>query len=525
MYLTQGLHRSLQCHPAKLALRPLEGDGAPGLDFAGLLRQVAQLAAALQYCGVAAGDRVALLSPNTPALVQQLLACWWLGAVACPLNPDWRSADLRQAVAECGASLLVVDPALALLASQAGLATALNAGGSEIDSLRLASLAATRMPLGDSRTGGDALAALVYTAGTAGPRRAVMLTHANLWAAALAGQAAPDPQVDTVALLVVPLCQAAGLAHLAVQLVAGATCLTLAACLPETTLQAIEAGGVNEILLPPGLLQALLRHPAFDPGRLQGLRRISTGAAALAPALLAGAQAAWPAAELVQAYGLTESAASACVQRLGPRRPWAAGDAAWQGRRGTAGRAGLATELRIVDPQGADLPQGRVGEIVLRGPSVMPGYWQQPEATARALQDGWLRTGDAGRLDPDGYLFVVDRFEDVIISGGETVYSAEVEGVLRQLAAVEDVAVVGLPHAVWGSAVHAVVVPRPGAWAQAEALRRYCRNHLAGYKCPRSLSFADSLPLASAGQVNKRLLRESLPAQLAKSPQKIPRST
>lgn len=516
MYLTQGLHRSLQCHPGKLALRPLDGEGAPGLDFAALQRQVAQLAAALQLCGVTGGDRVALLSPLTPALVQQLLACWWLGAVACPLSPDWSAAELRQAVADCGPSLLVVDPALALRASQAGLATALNAGGSEIDSLRLASLAAARMPLADSRTGGDALAALVHSAGTAGPRRLVMMSHANLWAGALAGQAGSNPPGDTLSLLLVPPWQAAGLANLAAQLVAGATCLTLAACPPEATLRAIEAQGVNDLLLPTGLLQALLAHPAFDPGRLQCLRRISTGAAALAPTLLADAQAAWPAAELVQAYGLTESAASACVQRLWASRSWLGRDATSQGRCGAAGRVGLATELRIVDPQGTDLPSGRVGEILLRGPSVMPGYWQQPEATARALQDGWLHTGDAGRLDSDGFLFVVDRFEDVIISGGETVYSAEVEGVLRQLADVADVAVVGLPHPVWGAAVHAVVVARPGAWAQAEALRRYCRSHLAGYKCPRSLSFADSLPLASAGQVNKRLLRETLPLQLAK---------
>ena len=517
MYLTQGLHRSLQAHPGRLALRHLGDDSLPGLDCAALQGQVAQLAAALQHCGVAAGDRVALLSPNKPALVQQLLACWWLGAVACPLDAGWGQAGLRQAVSECGASLLVVDPALLTLAAQAGLAAALNAGGSQIDGLRLASLAAGRYPLADSRTGGAALAALVFTGGRAGPPRAVMWSHANVWAAALASHAACPPLADTVALLAAPLCQAAGLGHLAAQLLAGATCLTLPAVQPEALLQAIEAQGVNDILLPPGLLQALLDHPAFDPGRLQGLRRIRLVAAAPTPALLVRARAAWPAALLVQSYGLTETVASACLQLYPAIRPAAAGAAAWPGSPGAAGRAGLAAELRIVDPQGAELPAGRVGEILLYGAMVMPGYWRQPEATAQVLQHGWLRTGDAGRLEDGGCLVIVDRFDDLIVSGGETIYSTEVEAVLRQHAAVAEVAVVGLPHAVWGAAVHAVVVLRPGALAQADALRRHCRSHLAGYKCPRSLSFANSLPLSCAGQVHKRLLRESLPAQLAQS--------
>ena len=260
MYLTQGLHRSRQRHPGKLALQHLDDAGQAALDVASLVQQVAQLASALQACGVATGDRVALLSPNNHHLVQQLLACWWLGAVACPLNLRWRLAELHHAVADCGASLLVVDPALALLSAQAGLAAALKAGGRELDSLSLASQAAQRLPLADSRTGGDALAALLYTGGSAGPSRGVMLSHANFWSAAMARMAALNHPPEGVALLAAPLCHVAGLGRLIAQLMVGGGCLTLAQFRPEAVMAAIAGQGVSDILLLPSMLQRLLDH-------------------------------------------------------------------------------------------------------------------------------------------------------------------------------------------------------------------------------------------------------------------------
>ena len=518
MYLTQALHRSLQRHPGKLALQHLGEAGQPALDVASLVQQVARLAAALQACGVASGDRVALLSPNNPHLVQQLLACWWLGAVPCPLDPHWRRAELHHAMVDGGASLLVVDPRLALLSAQAGLASALKAGGSELDSLSLASQAAQRLPLADSRTGGDALAALLYTGGSSGPPRAVMLTHANFWSAAMARMAALNHPPEAVALLVAPLCHVAGLGRLITQLIVGGSCLTLAQFQPEAVMAAITARGVSDILLLPGMLQGLLDHPDFDPGRLQGLRRINLGAATLPPALLRRALVAWPEAEFVQAYGMTETTATVSIKLPALLRPGPGGDAGKASRQGSVGQASLGAEMRIVDAQGSELPVGQVGEVWVRGPMVMQGYWQQPEATALALQAGWLRTGYAGRVDEDGYLFIADRIRDMIITGGENVYSTEVEAVLRLHPAVADVAVLGLPHAVWGQAVHAVVVLAPGALPQPDALRRFCRKQLAGYKCPRSVSFAGSLPLTAAGKVQKAALRESLEKQMAETP-------
>lgn len=517
MYLTQGLHRSLQRHPGKLALRHLGDAEATRLDVAALVQQVAQLAAALQACGVAAGDRVALLSPNHHHLVQQLLACWWLGAVACPLNPRWGAAELHRAVTDCAASLLVVDASLALLSAQAGLAAALKAGASELSSADLAAQAAQRLPLPDSRTGGDALAAVLYTGGSAGQPKGVMLSHANFLATALAQAATLHQPPDAVALLVEPLCQAAGLVRLVTQLMLGGSCLTLAPVRPEAVLAAVSDHGVTDLLLLPSLLQALLDQPGFDAGQVQGLRRIALGPAPMPPRLLARALAAWPEADFVQAYGMTETAATVCFNLLALHRPGPLADATTRGRLASVGQAGLAAEIRIVDEQGIARPAGQVGQILVRGAMVMRGYWQQPEATAQVLQAGWLHTGDAGRIDAGGYLFIADRLQDRVISGGESVYSVEVEGVLRLHPAVADVAVVGVPHAVWGQAVHAVVVLAAGALPQPDALRRFCRQHLAGYKCPRSVSFAASLPLTASGQVQKWALREKLQQPFTKT--------
>lgn len=506
MYLTQGLQRALQRHPGKTAVRHVAEDGERSISFAELADRAARHATALRARGVVPGDRVALLAPNNDALITLLWSCWWLGAVACPLNTRWSTTELRHAVADAGARLLVVDPVLA--ASAEALADQTTVLLTEA----LASEAAGCAPLPDSRTGGDALAALLYTGGTTGQSKGVMLSHANFWTASITRAAElPNPS-DGVSLLVAPLFHVAGLGRLVGQASVGGTCITMPNFRPERVMAAVERHGISDTIMVPSMLQAMLDLPGFDARRVQSLDRIAFGAAPMPPDLLDRALATWPDAEFFQAYGLTETAGAVCINLPANHR----GEGRCNGRWRSVGRPGLGAEIRLVDPLGEEVPFGAVGEIEVRGPMVTRGYWNLPEITARAFHDGWFRTGDGGRMDADGHLFIADRLKDMIISGGENVYSAEVEAALRSHPEVVDVAVIGLPDARWGEAVHAVVVLRnsamPGdAGLQAE-LSNWCRRELAGYKCPRSMNFVDALPMSAAGKVLKTVLRDSLRA-------------
>jgi len=513
MALTQGLHRALQRHPHKTALRHLAEGVERGCDFRTLVDHVARYAAALQARGVQRGDRVALLAPNDDALVTQLFACWWLGAVACPLNTRWTVAELRHAWTDAEPRLLVADATLAAHAAQTlgdAAATRLLRGDA------LAAEAAACAPLDDAHAGGDELACLLYTGGTTGRSKGVMLSHANLWLASVTRAAELNNPPDGISLLVAPLFHVAGLGRLVGQTICGGTCITMAQFRPDQVLAAIERHGISDTIMVPTMLQALLDLPGFDPARVQSLNRIAFGAAPMPPDLLDRALATWPNAEFFQAYGMTETGGAVCINLPANHR----GEGRASGRWRSVGRAGFGVEIRVVDEAGRDVPTGEVGEIIVRGPAVTRGYWRLPEASAEALRGGWLHTGDGGRMDADGYIFIADRLKDMVISGGENVYPAEVEAALRQHAGVADASVIGVPDARWGESVTAVVVPRDTAVLQqpeaaaalAEALTAACRAQLAGFKCPRRIEFVDALPLSAAGKILKTALRQRFAA-------------
>lgn len=501
MYLTQALHRALQRHPGKLALRHVAADAERDHTFERLMSEISRHAAALHARGVRAGDRVALLSPNNDALVVQLFACWWLGAVACPLNVRWSVAELRHALGDCAARLLLVD------AAHAGAASELQDIVALLPADALTAQAHELAPLEDTRTGGDALAAILYTGGTTGHAKGVMLSHANFWCASMTRGAELNNSPDSLTLLVAPLFHVAGLGRLIGQSIVGGGCVTMPQFRPAAAIEAIERHDITDIIVVPSMLQSLLDDPAFAPVRVKSLDRIAFGAAPMPPDLLDRALAAWPHAEFFQAYGLTETAGAVCINL--PANHTAR--ARENGRLASVGRAGLGAEIRVVDERGRDVPRGTVGEIVVRGPMVTGGYWGQPGATVQALRDGWFHTGDGGRMDADGYLFIADRLKDMVISGGENVYPAEVEAVLRSHPALADAAVIGVPDERWGEAVHAVVVLRAshagGEAALRDELGPWCRRQLAGYKCPRSIEFIAALPLSAAGKVLKTQLR------------------
>ena len=210
-----------------------------------------------------------------------------------------------------------------------------------------------------------------------------------------------------------------------------------------------------------------------------------------------------PQVEFCHAYGLTEACPIVSANPHENHMP----EGRKSGLSRSVGRGGFGVNVKIVDPEGREMPRGEVGEIIVRGPNIMKGYWNKPEETAKALRDGWLWTGDGAYMDEAGYMFIVDRMKDMIVSGGENVYSAEVENVIARHPAVAMCAVIGIPHERWGETVHAVVVPKPGATLNEDEVRRHCHEVIAGYKCPKSVEFREALPLSAAGKVLKVDLR------------------
>lgn len=495
MELTQILHRGLQRTGASVALV----DGPQRITYGELYTRVARRCAQLQSLGIGPGDRVALLARNRADAVELMFACWWAGAVFCPLNTRWSPAELADAIADCTPRLLAAD--------DAHTDTAQRLASSSPGPLRLAlgeTIACAAALPEACRRGGSELAALVYTGGTTGRSKGVMLTHANLMSAALCRLADNEPFTRSVVLVTTPIFHIASLTRLLPHLMAGGTCVLMPQFDAGESLALIEREGVTDLPVVPTMLQMLMDHPDFAPERLRSLRRLGYGAAPSASSLLQRAQRTLPWAALHQYYGMTESSAIATMSHSEDHD-----EAGWaSGRAASAGQACALVQVRVCDASGCELPNGEVGEIQLRGPVVSPGYWAQPEETARTFAGGWLRTGDAGRLDGGGYLHVVDRVKDMIVSGGENVYSAEVENALSRHPSVASAAVIGIHDERWGEAVHAVVVLRDGNAGDAEALKSHCRELIAGYKVPKSIEFVSELPLTPAGKIAKNLLRE-----------------
>jgi acyl-CoA synthetase (AMP-forming)/AMP-acid ligase II len=268
---------------------------------------------------------------------------------------------------------------------------------------------------------------------------------------------------------------------------------------PLAVLGAIAEHGVTDLFLVPTMVQMLVDHPRIDEFDLSGVERLAYAGSPMPEALLDRAMKALPNARFVSAYGMTELSPIATV--LGPA------DHEDRAHRRSVGRAAPHAEVRIVGPDDAELPRGQAGEIVVRGSHVMLGYWNRPAETAEALRGGWMHTGDGGYMDDDGYLHLTDRLKDMIITGGENVYSAEVENVLAQHPAVAMAAVIAVPDDIWGERVHAVVVPAGGQAVTLDELTAFCKERIAGYKTPRSLELVETLPLSGAGKVLKRELR------------------
>lgn len=492
-------------------------DGARSFTWSGFADRVARLAGAFRSLGLTSGGRVVLLSLNSHHSLECFFAAIHAGGAITPLNHRLALGELCDQVADCKPDVIVLGNDFAdlrddLQAAAGGDVGMLLAGEGDLPEgmRRLEDLIEETDPLPDQGRCSDDLAVLMYTSGTTSAAKGVMLSHANFVAntANTYGELGLGP--DIVHLHHGPLFHVAAAARVFSVTHAAGTHVLLPRFVAGEVIAAIEWTGVTHATFVPTMLRAMLDDPALIEADLGSLRVLSYGSAPMPEALLREIMAALPNVGFLQSYGMTELSPVVTILDCRDHLPerWASG------RLRSAGRPVLFAEVGIVDAQDRLLPPGEAGEIIARGPNVMLGYWNRPELTAEALRGGWMHTGDIGYFDDEGYLFVIDRLKDMIISGGENVYSLEVENALSAHPAVSQCAVFGRPHEHWGEAVHAVATLKPGTAATERELIEHCRGILAHYKCPRTLEIREQpMPLSGANKISKAALKEELRAR------------
>ncbi|WP_163508271.1 long-chain-fatty-acid--CoA ligase [Fodinicola acaciae] len=504
MQITQSLHRACQQDPD----RPASIHAGRVRTMVEVLDRVSRFAGALRELGVRTDDRVGMLSLNSDRYHEFLLATPWADAVFTPVNVRWTAAEIGYALRESDTRVLLVDQTFApmvtaLRAEFPGLEKVVYTGDDDVPDgmLGYEELVAGADPVEDAGRGGEQMAGLFYTGGTTGAPKGVMLSHDNMVVSALGSLATNDFFTTRGRLLhAAPMFHMADVAAWVAGMLVGSTHVIVPSFTPAGVLSAISGDRVTDTLLVPTMIQLLVDHPDVADHDLSSMQHIVYGASVISDAVLERARKVFSTARFTQAYGMTEL--SPVTTLLLPDEH---DDPVL--RRG-AGRAVPHAEVRIVDPDDNEVPRGTVGEIVARGDHVMLGYWQRPQETAEALRGGWMHTGDGGYMDEKGYVFVVDRIKDMIITGGENVYSAEVENALARHPAVATCAVIGVPDEQWGERVHAVVVLQQGNTATARELTDFCRQSIANYKIPRTVAFVDALPMSGAGKILKRELRK-----------------
>lgn len=491
--LPDWLARRASATPNRLALTR----GERRWSYVDLDAEVDRTARRLATLGIGEGNLVATLLRNSEHVPFVVHAMCRLGSTLVPLNIRLRPVEISWQLADCGAGLLIVDEQTAPLALDACRRGAhqiqivrVDAGGDGVGSLP--AVAAASGSLRDW-IDPEGVHSIVYTSGTTGRPKGAMLTYANHWWSAIGSALNLGTQQDDRWLACMPLFHVGGMAILLRSVIYGITAVIHPAFDEDAVNRAIDEEGVTIVSVVATMLQRMLAARGECPYPPSFRCALLGGGPAPRPLLEDCAARGIP---VVQTYGLTETGSQ--VATLAPEEALV--------RLGSAGKALYPNELRIED---GDVPAGESGEIQVRGPVVTAGYAGRPEETMRALRDGWLHTGDLGYLDEDGYLFVLDRRTDLIVTGGENVYPAEVEAVLLSHPEVVDAGVVGIPDGEWGQAVVATVQVSGGSSVDESELLAFCRERMAGYKVPRKVRFSDGLPRNAAGKLLRRTLRDS----------------
>lgn len=516
MLLTEILPRAVAGYPDRLAVVC----GSKRLTYKEIGERVGRLSSALVAQGIRPGERIALLHRNCHRVLESYFAAIHADAVLVPLNYRLTARDLAYIIDDTEIRLLIADAAWSGLAAEAVAQARTRcalvwsvcdesdpcaAPGNDYESLLQSSAA---QPLGEPAADENDAGNIYYTSGTTGHQKGVILTHRNIYSHALGTIAELRLADADVWAHIAPMFHLADAWAVWAVTWAGGRHIMVGRFDPALTLKTLVDQKVTVTNLIPTMLNDLAHCPGAAAREYRSLRLLMSGGAPIAPKLVRRVIETFR-CEYVQTYGLTETSPYLTFSLLKEKLRRLPAEEQFRYRAMT-GRAALGVSLRVVDEQGSDVsPDGKsVGEIVARGDRVTPGYWRLPEVTAEAFRGGWFHTGDLATIDEEGYINIVDRKKDVILTGGEMVYSTEVENALYEHPSVLEAAVVGVPDERWGEAVRAVVVLKSGRAATAEEIIAHCRRKIARYKCPRFVEFIDALPRTGSGKISKKELRE-----------------
>ena len=498
----------LEHHATRTPDKPIAVFGDDVVTYRQMADRSAALATGLQARGVGAGDVVGLLSYNSVDFLETIFAANHLGAIAMPINWRLAAAEVAFILEHSQARAFVCDDELLDLGDDAtdrvvgDLVRVAISTGSHEDWERLTEVRVTTDPVTRVSAGADDLHRLMYTSGTTGRPKGVMITHANLAWKNFAHITELGVTEADVGLACGPLYHVGALDLITTTMIAaGATTVVHRVFDAELVVEEIERSRVTCMWTAPAMVRAILEVPGVEESDLSSVRLIIAGGEKMPIPFIERLRRTFPSAWFADAYGLTETVSGdtfldrdSTVSKLG-----------------SVGRACPYLELEIWDDQGTPVPAGERGEVVLRGPKVFRGYWRDPEATSTAFAGGWFHTGDVGVKDEDGFVYIVDRLKDMIVSGGENIAGSEVERVLYEHDAVVEAAVVGRPDDRWGEVPVAYVVLAPEATVTPDELIEHCRDQLAKFKVPKAVTVIDALPRNPSGKVLKRELRDKVP--------------